>query len=442
MASPQPDFQSRAPFRRALGSTFRAMRVRNYRLFWFGQLVSLSGTWMQRVAQAWLVLQLTDSPFALGTVSALQFTPLLLLSLFGGVVADRVPKRRLLVITQAIMAGQAVAIAILTTTGQIQLWHIYVLAALLGLANSFDNPSRQALVMEMVGPKDLPNAVALNSSLFNSARLIGPAVGGAIIAAAGLAVCFWLNAVSYLAVIGALLAMRPAEFFDVPSPNRGRMLPQLREGLAYALHSRDVCVIVILLASLGSFGYNFNIFLPLIARYVLDVGPFGLGVLFSCLGAGSVVAALTLASRREASERTLLVGATIFTCLLLLVALSSLFLVTAVLLLALGAASIVFSATANTRMQMAPPAALRGRVMSLYTLLFAGTTPLGSFVIGSLSERLGVQFALVSCAALCILGVLGGVLYARSQPAVSTSPTAASLEALPTEHQTAGLGKS
>jgi MFS family permease len=392
------------------------MRVRNYRLFWVGQLVSLSGTWMQRVGQAWLVLQLTDSPFALGSVTALQFAPMLLLSLFGGVVADRWPKRRLLVVTQAIMACQAVAIATLASTGQIQLWHIYLLAAVLGTANAFDNPSRQALVIEMVGPRDLQNAVALNSSLFNSARVVGPAIGGAIIAAAGVAACFWLNAASYLAVIGALLAMRASEFHDVPVPTRGRLLSQVGEGLAYALRTREICLILIILAALGCFGYNFTVFVPLLAHFVLDAGPFGFGILFSCLGAGSVLAALRLASRREATERTLLIGSATFSLVLLLVALSSSFVLTAALMVILGAASIVFSATANTRLQLIAPAALRGRIMSIYSLLFAGSTPIGAFVLGTLSEHLGVQVALAVCATICLVGVLAGTLYAQRRP--------------------------
>ena len=385
--------------------TFGAFRNPNYQLFYFGQVVSQSGTWMQRVAQAWLVLQLTDSPFALGAVSALQFTPLLLLCLFGGVVADRFGKRNILLVTQAIMAGQAVLIAMLTTSGQIQVWHIFVLASVLGLANAFGNPARQALVMELVGPEQVANAVALNSSLGNTARIVGPAIGGAVVATMGVAACFWLNAVSFLAVIGALLAMRPAQFYDVPAPGRGPLLGQIREGLSFALRTRDIGLVVLVLGVLGTFGYNFNVFIPLLARYVLDSDALGYGVLFSCLGAGSVAAALVLAGRRGASERTLLVGAAIFTAVLLLIAVSRWLPVTAGLLALLGASGIVFSTTANTRMQLAAPAALRGRVMSLYTLLLAGTTPIGSFVVGGLSEHLGVDRALAICAGLCAVGV-------------------------------------
>lgn len=371
---------------------------------------------MQRVAQAWLVLQLTDSPFALGLVSTLQFLPLLALSLVGGVLADRFPKRRVLIVTQTAMAVQSVLLAALTSSGRIQLWHIYLLAFGLGLANTFDNPTRQAFLMEMVGPEDLPNAVALNSSLFNSARVVGPALGGGVIAAAGVAACFWLNAISFIAVIGALVAMRPSEFFEQPQPRPGRVLSQLREGISYALRTREICLIVILLGALGCFGYNFNVFIPLLARYALNLDALGYGTLFSCLGAGSVLAALRLAARREATERALFSGAALFTAALLLIAVSPWFLLTAVLLAMLGAASIVFSSTANTRLQLVAPAALRGRIMSLYTLLFLGTTPIGSFVLGSLSERFGIQGALGICAGLCLLGLVAALLYARHQP--------------------------
>jgi MFS family permease len=403
----------RSALRGNFNSTVRAMRVRNYRLYWFGQLVSLSGTWMQRVAQSWLVLQLTDSPLALGTVSALQFLPILLLSLFGGVLADRVRKRRLMMVTQSVQLVQAAAIAVLAGSGMIQLWHVYVLAAVLGLANAFDTPARQAMLPEMVGPRDLPNAVALQSSLFNAARIIGPALAGGIIAVAGVPACFWLNAASYLAVIAGLAAMRPAEFFNTPIPSRGRVLGQLREGLAYALRTRDVCLVIILLAALGTFGFNFNTFVPLLARYALDSDAAGFGLLFSCLGFGAVTSALLLASREQATERTLCVGAVAFVLLLALVAMSSSFLLTAALLTMLGAASTVFSATASTRMQLAAPVELRGRVMSIFTLFTMGSTPIGGTLIGALAEYQGINVALSEFALLAGLGVIVGLIYAR-----------------------------
>jgi predicted MFS family arabinose efflux permease len=393
--------------------TFRALRNRNYQLYWLGQLVSQTGTWMQRLAQSWLVLQLTGSPLALGTVSALQFTPTLLLALFGGVVADRIPKRRLLVMTQSILALQAAVLAALTTSGQIQLWHVYLLATVLGLASAFDHPGRQSFVMEMVGPKDLRNAIALNSSLVNVTRLAGPAVAGALIERSGLGTTFWLNAASYLAVIWALLAMREHELFDVPTPARGRVLAQIREGVAYSIRSREICWLLILLFVMGSFGHNMNLYLPLLARFVLDVGPFELGVLYTAIGVGSVLTSLGVASHSATTERAVLLGTVAYGVVLALSALSSWLVVTALLLAVLGGANIVFSAIANTRMQLASPPELRGRIMSLQTVLWQGMTPFGSLVVGGIGERFGVRMSIIAAAAVCLLGALAALVYAR-----------------------------
>ncbi len=400
---------NRAPLRRA----FRAFHNPNYRLFWFGQLVSLTGTWMQSVAQAWLVLRLTGSPLALGTVTLVQTTPFLLFSLFGGVIADRVRKRRLLLVTQSVMALDALTLATLTAAGRITLPAIYVLVGLMGLANAVDNPTRQAFVSEMVGPDDLPNAVALNSTLFNSARLIGPALGGVTIAALGVAGCFYLNALSFLAVIGGLLLMRPERFFTAPRPARGHVLRQIGEGLSYAVRTPDVALVVLLMAVIGTFGYNFQVIMPLLARFVLHTGPAGFGALTSAVAAGSLIGSLAIAYTGRARWQTLLMGAAGFSVLLFAVALSRVWLVSMGLLVALGLCSIVFTATANTRLQLTTPPHLRGRVMSIYTLLFMGSTPVGSLIIGTLAERLGVQPAVAGLAAVCGAGVLAGLLYTR-----------------------------
>ncbi len=396
------------------------MRVRNYRIFWFGQLVSQIGTWMQRIAQAWLVLQLTDSPFALGSIAALQFLPFPVLSLVGGMAADRFSKRRLLVITQSIMAVQAVVLAALVTTGQIQLWHIYWLAVVLGVANGFDNTARQSFVSEMVGAGDLPNAVALNSSLMNTSRVVGPSLAGGLITAAGIGACFWLNAISFIAVIGALLAIRESELFDVPPPLHTSLLRQLREGVLFAVRTRDVAVVMILIGVVGGFGFNFNVFVPLIARYSLGSEAVGLGLLFSGMGCGAVSAALTLAARRDATEQTLLRGALALALLLALLGLSRSFLIASVLMFGLGAANVIVSSTANTRIQLITPPELRGRVVGLFFLVFVGLMPLGGLTIGALSEHFGFQVAMIICAAICAAGVLGAVLYARRIPAEAT----------------------
>lgn len=395
-----------------MAAGFRALRSRNYRLFFVGQLVSLAGTWMMEVAQAWLVLRLTDSPLALGAVMTVRYLPTLLFALFGGVLADRIPKRRLLLITQAILLVQTIVLAVLTSTGLISMAAIYVLSAVRGLADALDGPVRHSIVVELVGPQDVGNAVALNSTMFNVARIVGPALGGMVVAVAGIAACFYLNALSFLGVLVALSLMRPAEFFEVPRPVRGPLLGQVREGLRYALTTPDVALILIVLFGVGTFGYNFQVVLPLMAKYALHAGPATLGLLTAALGAGSLLAAVGAAYRTRFSSRLLLTGAMGFSGMLLLVGLSQWAAVTAVLLVGTGFCGIVFHTTANTRLQLIVPNELRGRVMSMYSLLFVGTTPIGSLLVGGLAQRQGVDTAVVEMAVLCGLTVLLAVIYA------------------------------
>ncbi len=253
----------------------RALESRNYRLYLSGQVVSVTGTWMQNIAQAWLVLQLSDSPLALGTIASVQFTPMLLFSLFGGVFADRLPKVKVLWVTQSIMAAQALTFATLTITGVINLPLIYVLAGILGLASAVDQPTRQAMLMELVGPENLPNAIALNSIQFNVARIVGPAIGGVAIATLGIAGALYFNALSFVATIVALALMDKGAFYEMPPRIQGRVLSQLREGISYALKTPDIALIVIVLAFMGTFAYNWNVMMPLVAKYLLHAGPSG-----------------------------------------------------------------------------------------------------------------------------------------------------------------------
>jgi MFS family permease len=400
--------------RTAAVRTFRSLQNRNYRLYWCGQVVSLSGTWMQRIALSWLVLQLTHSPLALGTVTTVQFAPILCFSLFGGVIADRVRKWRFLLFTQSLMAIQALILAILTATGHIQLYQIYILAAILGIGNALDNPTRQAFVVELVGREDLANAVALNSTIFNTSRIVGPAVAGIAIAWIGVAGCFFLNAASFIATIGGLLLMNPAKFYAArPPKEHGNVLKQIGEGLRYAVTTPDIALVVLLMGILGTFGYNFTVVLPLIADEVLHAGPAGFGALTAAMGVGSLLAAISVAYRGRATRSTLLIGATGFSLLLGMVAISRWWVLSIPLLVALGFCSITFTATANTRLQLVAPPHMRGRVMSIYQLLFAGTTPFGSLIIGGLAERGGVQRAVAIVAAVCGLGVVAGFLYVK-----------------------------
>jgi MFS family permease len=404
-----PPARSRPP----LSATFRALHNRNYRLYWSGQIVSQMGTWMQRIAQAWLVLQLTNSPLALGTIATVQFSPVLVFSLFGGVLADRFPKQKLLIVSQSVMTVQALAFAILTTLGLISLPAIYVLAAVLGIASALDTPVRQAFVVEMVGQDDLPNAVALNSTQFNTSRIVGPAIGGLIVGTLGVAACFWLNAVTFLAVIAGLALMRPSEFFPGRPAAKGNVFGQIGEGLRYAVTTPGIALVVLLVGVIGLLGYNFTVLLPLIARYVLNWGAEGFGILTTAMGIGSLIAALAVAYAGRASERMLLIGASCFSVIFFCLGLSHWGFVTLPILVALGASSIAFTSTANTRLQLVTPPELRGRIMSIYSLLFMGSTPIGGLIIGVLAERIGVQRTVAVLALACGLGVVAAMLYAR-----------------------------
>jgi MFS family permease len=407
--------------------TFRALKHRNYRLFYSGQVISLCGTWMQTIAQAWLVLELTDSRVALGTVTLLQFLPITIFVLFAGVVADRVPKRSFLVAVQSLAMTQAVVLSVLVFTDVVELWHVYVLAFVLGLSVAFEQPTRQAFVIEMVGKEDLMNAVALNAGAFNGARLIGPAIGGAVIAIAGVETAFAINAVSFLPVITGLLLMRMSELHavDTLAVRRSGALAELGEGISYALRTPSILMILMMVAVIGTFGYNFIVVLPLLARYVLGTGSTGFGFLTAAVGLGALFSALFLAGNRRASRRILFTGCTAFTILLALVGLSTSLYVTLFLLLLLGVANTAFAATANTSLQIAAPDYLRGRVMSLFFLLIAGSTPIGGFLTGFLAEQIGTQSTVVVLAALCGVGVaVGAIYYATHRDAVQQTAEA------------------
>ena len=409
------------------GRTFGSLTVYNYRLFWFGQLISLSGTWMQTTAQAWLVLQLTNSPIALGTVTLLQFLPITLLTLFGGVFADRLPKRQVLLVTQSVATLQALLLAALVLAGTIQIWQIYLLALLLGIVNAFDNPTRQAFVSELVGKDRLQNAVALNSSLFNTARIIGPALAGIVITAIGIGPAFLFNGLSFLPVIGGLLLMRPAHFYSADRPPRGKVFVQLRDGVRYAFQTPKIFLVLLTMAVVGTFGYNYTTILPLLARYVLKAGAEGLGVLTSAVGLGSLLAALAFASATRTSQRVLLGAGFVFSVLLVLVGISRSLPFTLALLALMGASGIIYTASSNTSLQLNAPGELRGRVMSLYFLLFAGTTPIGGFLVGVLSARIGVQPTIICMGSVCVVGVAAAVVYAwRTRVISSQQPPLAS----------------
>ena len=389
----------------ARGWGFGALRHRNFRLFFFGQAISLTGTWMQTVAQGWLVLTLTNSPFYVGLVSALGSLGVLAFSLYAGILADRADKRRVVVITQALQMLQAFALATLVWTGAVTVASVMALAAFLGVVSAFDIPMRQAFVVDMVGKDDLMNAIALNSSVFNATRVVGPAVAGVVIGQAGVAWCFVLNGLSYGAVIRNLLAM------DLPPralpPATGSAWSGFREIITYIRADARLSTLIVLTALLSVFGFPVLALMPVFARDVLQVGAEGYGALMSALGLGAMAGAIGIAafSGRLPRGRLQLVGGTAFGLLVTLFSGSRWFPVAVLLLGLVGCAMIVNNALTNTMLQTLAPDHLRGRVMGLYSFVFVGMSPVGSFQAGVFAERFGAPAAVGVGGLICALAV-------------------------------------
>ena len=378
--------------------TFAALAIRNYRLFWLGQLVSVTGTFMQSTAQQWLVLTLSRDPLALGITGALQFGPLLLLGPFVGAVVDRFPRRNLLVLTQTSAAILATILWILAATHVVQLWHVYVLALLLGLVNALDMPTRQAFVSEMVPTSHLLNAVSLNSVQFNVARILGPAVAGGLIALLGVPTLFLLNALSFVAVIAGLLMMRASELYLAPRKVVGHgaaaQLQVVGDGIRFIWKNPSVRVTFLLIAVVGTLGFNFNVSLPLEAKGVLHAGPQIFGLLSSALGIGALIGALALARRGGAPSNRLLIWTTIvFGALEAGIGLTRSLPLTLLLIAATGTAMSMFSAAVNTRTQLSTPPEMRGRVMSVYSMIFMGSTPIGNLIVSSAASAWSVPLS-------------------------------------------------
>lgn len=397
------------PQGRTKGGTFRSLKVRNYRLFATGAMISNTGTWMSRIAQDWLVLSLTGSSTAVGITTALQFLPMLLFGLYGGVIADRCPRRRLLLITQTALGLCGLALAALTLSGHVQVWHVYLIAFLLGMVTVVDNPTRQVFVNEMVGPKDLRNAVSLNSANFQSARLVGPAVAGVLITAVGSGWAFLINGLSFGAPIIGLLMMRTSELHTVKRAPRGK--GQLREGLRYVAGNPDLIWPIVLVGFIGTFGFNFPIWLSAFADDVFHAGPGTYGLLNTLIAIGSVTGAL-LAARRVVARRRLLVGAALlFGVLEMVAAATPYFWLFAALMVPIGIFSLTFNVTANSSVQLATDPAMRGRVMSLFMMVFVGGTPIGGPLVGWLTDTCGARIGfaaggLVSAAAAAGVGLI------------------------------------
>ncbi|WP_431679959.1 MFS transporter [Kitasatospora sp. KL5] len=377
------------------GGMFSSLRIRNYRYYFAGQVVSNTGTWMQRIAQDWLVLSLTGSPFAVGVTTAMQFLPMLLLGLWGGVLADRLPKRRLLLATQGAMGLLAAGLAVLTVTGTVTAGLVYVFALLLGLVTVVDNPTRQAFVSEMVPARDLPNAVSLNAANFQTARLVGPAVAGLLIAAVGSGWAFAVNALSFAAVIGGLLAMRESELR--PTAPVARQRGQLREGLRYVRERPELLWPMVLAGFIGTFGFNFPTLLSGFAYDTFRVGAGEYGLLNTAMAVGSLTGAL-LAARRGAPRLRRLVGAAVaFGTLEVLAAFAPGYWTFAALLMLIGVFGLTFNTSVNAALQLGAEPAVRGRVMGLLVLVFTGGTPIGAPLVGWVTAAYGPRLGLLAC---------------------------------------------
>jgi MFS family permease len=393
--------------------TFASLRRhRNYRLFFYGQLTSVAGTWMQNIAMAWLVVGLAPHSrgLAVGLLAACRFGPFTVIGLFAGVVTDRFDNRHIVIVTQSVQMVFSAVLAIVTLLGHVQLWEVYAIAVLAGSALVFDAPSRQNLTFQMVGRDELPNAIALNSSLFNTARIFGPALAGVLIAAVGPGWCFAVNTASFLAVLGGLLAMRVSEMYPLLDRRRPTVWRGTREGFGYARRNRTVLVTLVMTAVFSAVGFNFNILLPLLAKTTLAAGPRTFGIISACFGAGALVGALSAAAVSRTTWRVMFLGAAGFgVCELLIAPVRSTLLV-GVLLFVCGIFFTSYTANSNAAIQLASPDHIRGRVLGLYYYAWNGLAPLGALIVGWMCDRGGTELAFavggVSGITMTVLGAL------------------------------------
>ena len=402
-------------------------KYRNYRLFFLGQAVSLPGTWIQRFAQAWLVYSLThNSAFAVGLLAFAQFLPFTLFSLLAGVVVDRFDPRRTVLLTQASHMTLAAIMAATTLSGTVRPWHVYVIAFLAGLVQVIDAPARQQLTYRMVGRRELQNAVALNSSVFNASRIYGPALAGVLIAAFGAGLCFAINAVSFLAVLAGLLMMRPREFFPVEVAKRPRMMSGVREGLSYVVQSREVLLVLLLVLVISTFCLNFNVLLPVLAKKTLGAGPGTFGALSASFGFGALAGGVAAAAQGRARTSLMLLGAAGFGASQLLIAADTNVAIACLLLVLAGVSFTTWSSNANSIVQLAAPDHLRGRVIGLYFFAFAGTGSLGGLISGALIHIGGTPLAFGVAGVVAIVSALaiGHLLRPKAAPVRAEEPTA------------------
>jgi MFS family permease len=412
--------------------TFPALAIPNYRRYLRGQSVSLMGTWMQMTAQAWLVLTLSNSASALGVIVALQTLPVLILGPYGGVIADRVNKLRVMISLQTAMGVQALILGILTVTGEVRLWQVGVLAALLGLNNAFENPARQSFMLEMVGRDSLRTAVSLNSTMVNLARVVGPAIGGVLIATTGVGVCFLINAASFIVVIWTLVRLDRSAI--TPSTPLARGKGQLREGLRYVASTPELGIPLLMMALAGVFAFEFQVTLPVLAKQALDQGSEGFGLMTAAMGVGAVGGGLLVAARGKTGLRPLTIAAAAFGVVLLLAAMAPTLPLALGALVLVGWGSVTFMAIGNTTLQLAAAPEMRGRVMSLWFVAFQGSTPIGGpllgWAMGWAGARVGLGVGGVACLVVAGIGLLAaaGLHSRRCEPQPSaTGPSSSTI---------------
>lgn len=395
-----------------MNDAFPALTHSNFRYFWTGQCISLIGSWMQNTTQGWLVLKITqeNSSFLLGLVNAVQFTPIMVFSLFAGVIIDKLPKKKILLFTQTSLMIIAIIQSLLVWTNSIKYWHLIILSLCIGIINTIDLPTRQSFVIEMVGKKDLMNAIALNSSIFNAARVLGPSIAGVVIAYFGMEICFFINAISFIPVIYGITKIKIENKNTILQ--KKNVFFEIKEGLTYISKSFTLISTLTLITVLGIFAFNYNILIPVFSVNVLGLSSKEYGLLMSSLGIGSLIGALSMATKSKNGPKKLILYISSFmVCILLMIiGLTKVYYTTAIFLAIIGAFNVIFSTTANSTIQLNSKDEFRGRVMSVYTLLFAGVTPFGSLFTGFIAESFGAAKGFIYSGMLALFLVINIVL--------------------------------
>ncbi len=400
--------------KKTFNNPFTALKHKNFRYYWIGMCVSLIGTWMQNIAQPWLAYTLTNSPFLLSLIGIVQFTPMLIFSLFAGVIIDKFSKKSILIFTQSASLIITLILAILVLSGKIQYWHILIMATALGIVNTIDMPSRQSIIIELVGKEDLMNAIALNSMVFNLARIIGPAIAGIVMAYAGIAVCFFVNAISFAAVVIGLffIKLRPVER---KPKNDNNILEEIKDGLKYIYKNDILLYTLLVMAIVGTFVPNFNVLVPVFAKEILKQNEAGFGILMSFMGAGSFLGAMIIATLSKSGPKkfVIYIVPVIVGALLIVIGFTNIYLITGIFLAITGFFFICFTSSANSMLQLNATNEYRGRVMSAYTLVFAGSTPFGNLYAGLIAEHFNARIGFAACGGIVIVLMIPLLVYKK-----------------------------